>query len=660
MSRRAFLIGSNGPDWAGTLKYAEADAIAVGSCFKASCGFDDVEIVPGSTDPFDLLRRLTAFVEQSQQEDTVVLYFSGHGQLGPRGRLHLLLPNTSTNLLRSLRFDVAVEPLESSVANQKLVILDCCHAGAAGGIKSPDIDAQTIADPHPSLILMLASSRLEKARELEELGGSFFSHHMCALLNGKDRSSISVLELSENLRRAAVAHNKSSAKKVPLPYVFGDVRDPLLLKNARGSAPAQVALKNLYAVEVARLAVELAPYDQWQSTNILNELPVDFDWSEAIAERLKTLRRYVDTDQWPCEVVQETKKQFRQLVEEYPTQFENTIRHGVRIICAAARQADADGTDQRPSRNMALRSFVEAKALSFVRLLLAMRLHNESAEPWMPSMYWLDITFSGAIQTGLTPLVQEDYRWTFWTDADLGLPHKRYRVYVPQRLGQGPREFGEFGRDVILRCMVPQVVDHLRGDADYNDVAYMFRWEPERFWKSVTVRGEQYISTDRHNWASHSGEAQQRAVLGVASSIRNMISSVARGDRERALVDLWGNCRYPDGITDAISDIIDEERAARLKIDSPVSRAETSSDLIAEYERIPQSERLTKIRTVAAVRCGDEDDITKLSYAAWFLDQIAQVEGDPEVLAQIALLRAHVEREIAALADEMEQANPRY
>lgn len=91
-----------------------------------------------------------------------------------------------------------------------------------------------------------------------------------------------------------------------------------------------------------------------------------------------------------------------------------------------------------------------------------------------------------------------------------------------------------------------------------------------------------------------------------------------------------------------------------------VPRVDTLADPIVEYGSMSHAERLAKIRAVASVHCGDEDDITKLSYAAFFLDRVSQTESDPEVLAQIALMRAHIDRENAALADEMEQNNPRY
>lgn len=61
-------------------------------------------------------------------------------------------------------------------AHNKLLVLDCCHAGAAvnaTGLRSPTEEpVKEIIHPDNHLVLM-ASDRFEKARELDTLKGVF-------------------------------------------------------------------------------------------------------------------------------------------------------------------------------------------------------------------------------------------------------------------------------------------------------------------------------------------------------------------------------------------------------------------------------------------------------------------------------------------------------
>ena len=239
--------------------------------------------------------------------------------------------------------------------------------------------------------MLLASSRLEKAREVDELRGSFLTKHMCALLGGDDRSTVSVLDLSVRLRRAAEEHNGSSKQSVPFPYLSGDMREPILLKSPRTPGPVHIHLKNLHSLESQMLFAELAPYDHWNATNLLNELPIYLHWSELAAKRLEVIQQYLDTDTWPCEVEDRTREQFRSLLNRV-VEAKSSIEHGVRVACAAA--ADANGANLRSQRNSAMETFIEAKALALMRLLLAMRLHGELPDAWMPPLYWLDTSYS--------------------------------------------------------------------------------------------------------------------------------------------------------------------------------------------------------------------------------------------------------------------------
>ncbi len=74
--------------------------------------------------------------------DTLVVYFAGHGMLSANGSLHLGLWNSEPGkrMDRSVAFEHVREAVLSSMASNKVVILDCCYSGAAleGLMSDPD------------------------------------------------------------------------------------------------------------------------------------------------------------------------------------------------------------------------------------------------------------------------------------------------------------------------------------------------------------------------------------------------------------------------------------------------------------------------------------------------------------------------------------------
>jgi len=70
-----------------------------------------------------------------QAEDTLLIYFTGHGLLGERNELYLALAEAQHDLLlyTALPYDQVKAALAESPALNRVVILDCCFAGRAIG-----------------------------------------------------------------------------------------------------------------------------------------------------------------------------------------------------------------------------------------------------------------------------------------------------------------------------------------------------------------------------------------------------------------------------------------------------------------------------------------------------------------------------------------------
>ncbi|MGI5459779.1 caspase family protein [Streptomyces sp. CA-249302] len=88
-------------------------------------------VVPDPTDVRAVYRTLRSCA--SAAEDTLLVYFAGHGQTGPRDELFLVLADTDPSELRfsALPFDVIREVIADSPAADRVVILDCCFSGRA-------------------------------------------------------------------------------------------------------------------------------------------------------------------------------------------------------------------------------------------------------------------------------------------------------------------------------------------------------------------------------------------------------------------------------------------------------------------------------------------------------------------------------------------------
>jgi Sulfatase-modifying factor enzyme 1/Caspase domain len=240
--RIAFVFGSNGPKNSSPLRYAVEDAKRVAkSLASANCGFE-VMTPPRGSDALDVRRQLYKATELCKADDVLICYFSGHGVL-EKGDLFLLWDETNIEYPISTAIPVSniLQALRYCKATSKLLILDCCHAGAVvnmTGLKdaagTPVTETNVHADNH---LVLMASDRFERARELKELQGSFLTVNICAALTSNFYSAdldhdgrLSVGDLMHWLGRRAGEHNTQFPQmQVPIPYLFGQQKGQFFL-----------------------------------------------------------------------------------------------------------------------------------------------------------------------------------------------------------------------------------------------------------------------------------------------------------------------------------------------------------------------------------------------------------------------------------------------
>ena len=232
--RLSFVFGSNGPSDYGSLRYAVDDARRVTKSLQSSaCGFV-VEAPPVGSTAKEVRDQLLRFTESCEPGDSVLCYFSGHGIL-EQGDLFLLWDDTEINRLMTTTIAAAdiLRAFRFCGARNKLLILDCCHAGGIidpTGLKGDkEIAIKTTKVRPDNHLVLMASDRFERARETDDLQGSFLTVNLCLALDEMleeadvdEDGRLSITDLTEWLRERAILHNEGNpAAQVPIPYLFG-------------------------------------------------------------------------------------------------------------------------------------------------------------------------------------------------------------------------------------------------------------------------------------------------------------------------------------------------------------------------------------------------------------------------------------------------------
>jgi len=205
------------------LKYPLNDIEEVRHLLEESelCGFEDIQILanPGRGEAHEAVEHLTA---DSNQDDLILFYFSGHGKLAQDGSVSLVLSDTKENRLHStgLLDDQLRILFNASRARQRVIILDCCYSGAVGeeGFKRASGDAvEAMAQQIKGTFVLAASNKFQPAMECAESKGSAFTS---CLVEGvrtgaaaeKGSGSVTLARLGEYLAREVPLRSNQQPK----------------------------------------------------------------------------------------------------------------------------------------------------------------------------------------------------------------------------------------------------------------------------------------------------------------------------------------------------------------------------------------------------------------------------------------------------------------
>jgi hypothetical protein len=260
----AVVIGVGRYEHAGipTLQYAVADAEAVYKVLTEVGGFkkDNVLLLTDRTERRPTLRNIkhalgTFLARAAQRDDTVIVYFAGHGApevdqrgLERDGLAKYLIPSDADpdDLFSSaLPMDDLQTIFGRIEADRVVMFLDACYSGAAGGrtFASKKTRSTAVDDLFLERLtrskgraIVTASRPAEVSIELPELGHGIFTYYLTTGLRGAgdlNRDGIvSLQELYEYVEQQVVRKSRAVGGNQH-PVLKGELEGPLPLVKVR-------------------------------------------------------------------------------------------------------------------------------------------------------------------------------------------------------------------------------------------------------------------------------------------------------------------------------------------------------------------------------------------------------------------------------------------
>lgn len=263
------------------LQYCVADARAVAHTLTSRCGYeadrlllitDDQERLHLRPLKINLQKQIALWLRNAAKADTVMVFFSGHGFLDERGQ-GFLAPQDCEKAslgLTGFRTDELRDLLHQCAASQKLLVLDCCHAGGQKSGETIGSSGQEIGLSFQSaegLITLASCRKKERSQEWKLKGHGLFTHFLIQGIEGDADFDRNGLIDSDEIYRYAVdnvpttAQRELNAQQTPVRIIGEDVVGLFVLARCRPAAataePAPPPERALPATVVNSLGMSL-------------------------------------------------------------------------------------------------------------------------------------------------------------------------------------------------------------------------------------------------------------------------------------------------------------------------------------------------------------------------------------------------------------------
>lgn len=240
------LLGANALNVSdiSTLRYCENDVTAVSEALSSKKVGFEVTKLGGDSLPTEVVSKFEYMAERCVPGDSLIFYFSGHGYLR-RGQLYLVLDNS--NLDSPVSTCIPVSLIKTIFANTqaslRMMVLDCCHSGAAAESVYTKSTAASISDSlsasateNASLILA-ACGRTATTREVAEFEMGVLSNFLVSALSNEfdaadvdNDGMLSVSDLMSYIHSKVTQFNESNPlNRLNVPELYGEVRSGVYL-----------------------------------------------------------------------------------------------------------------------------------------------------------------------------------------------------------------------------------------------------------------------------------------------------------------------------------------------------------------------------------------------------------------------------------------------
>lgn len=238
----------------------------------------------------EVLREAEEFLRSASRQDTVLLYYSGHGKLDLTGELYLCARDSRADRLRSTAVKASdlSAMIEESAAATTVVLLDCCHSGAFKGAEI----AQTLAGRGRFVVTSCRTGEL--ANDAHALNrASMFTHHLVEGMLGQapDHDADGLVGLDDLY---GYVHARLAAENRQIPQrSFAGTGDVPLARRSQG------ALSDAAKVDTSEGAPEAQPVlDVSESVIALDGVGID---EELPPERVAVVNRGGGELRWSAE-----------------------------------------------------------------------------------------------------------------------------------------------------------------------------------------------------------------------------------------------------------------------------------------------------------------------------------------------------------------------
>lgn len=188
---------------------------------------------------------------KTDNADIALFYFAGHGHFD--GRRGYLMPTDAEEGDYGVRMDDLIGYANESTAHQKIIILDCCHAGAI----SKEFASGAAMGLEEGVTVLLAASDDQYASESADAGGFYTSLVRNALKGGAANAITGEITVASLYAYVDGAISRMKSEQSPLFLANLSALTPL--RNVKPQVPRNVILQLTSFFPKAKSRLKLDP-----------------------------------------------------------------------------------------------------------------------------------------------------------------------------------------------------------------------------------------------------------------------------------------------------------------------------------------------------------------------------------------------------------------